>query len=118
MRDVVFCCDKAAACFLIEPVNDTRPFFSADTRQCRTMVQQRVDQRVFAVTGAGMNGHPSRFVDHDEIVVFEQNLQWNRFRSGLDFLRRWISEFNLIACSYNLVWACGCAVETNEPRAN
>ena len=87
MRNVILCCDETAACFLIKPVNDTRPFFSADTRQCRAVVQQRVDQSVFAVTRAGMNGQACRFVDDDQIVVFEQNLQWNRFRSGLDFFR-------------------------------
>ena len=75
MRDVILCCDKAAACFLIEPVNDAGAFFPADTRQCGAMVQQRVDQRVFVVTRARMNGHAGRFVDDDQIVVFEQNLQ-------------------------------------------
>ena len=115
MRDVILCCDKAAACFLIEPVNDAGAFFPADTRQCGAMVQQRVDQRVFVVTRARMNRHASGFVNDDQIVVFEQNLQWNRFRSGLDFFWRRISEFNLIACSYKLMWAGDCAVETNGP---
>src|SRR5437773_3476566 len=118
MRDVILCCDKTAACFLIKPVNDARPFLSADTRQCWAVVQQRVDQSVFAVTCSRMNRHASRFVDDDQIVVFEQSLQWNRFRSGLDFFRSWIREFNLIACSYKLVRSDGCAVETNETGAN
>src|SRR5438874_13297492 len=82
------------------------------------MVQQRVDQRVFVVTRARMNRHASMFVNDDQIVVFEQNLQWNRLRFGLDFFWRRISEFNLIACSYNLMWPGDCAVQTNEPRAN
>src|SRR5881396_571569 len=118
MRDLVFCCDEAAACFPVETVNDARPFFSANTRQCGAVVQQRVDQRVFAVTRSRMNRHASRFVDDDQIVVFEKNLQWNRFRSGLDFFRWWIRKFNLIARSYHLVWPGGCAVETNEPGAD
>src|SRR5262245_5088698 len=118
MRHVVFCCDKAASCFLVEAVNDARPFFSTDTRQSRAVVQQRVDQRVFAVTRSWMNRHASGFVDDDEIGVFEQNLQWNRFRSGLDFFRWRIRELNFIACSYKLVWSGGCSVETNQAGTN
>jgi hypothetical protein len=30
MGHVVFCCDDATACFLIETMNDARPFLSAD----------------------------------------------------------------------------------------
>jgi len=118
MRDVIFCCDKAAACFLIEPVNDARPFFSADTRQCPAVVQQRVDQRVLVATRARMNRHAGRLVDDDQIVVFEENLQWNRFRSGFDFFRRRIGEFDLVACSDNVVWPGGRTVETNEAGVN
>ena len=88
VRNVILRCNETAACFLIKPVNNTRPFFSADTRQCRAMVQQRVDQSVFGVSRSGMHRHAGRFVDDDQVVVFEKNLEWNRLRSGLDFFER------------------------------
>jgi len=118
MRNVILCRDEAAACFPIKAVNDARSFFSTDTRQCWAVVQQRVDQSVFAVTCSRMNRHARRFADDDQIVIFEQSRQWNRFRSGLDFFRSWIRKFNLIACQYKLAGWDGCAVKTNEAGAN
>ena len=60
-------------------------------------MQQRIDQCVLAVTGAGMNDQPSRLVDHDQIFVFVKNLEGDRFRSIVDLVRWRLVYFNAIA---------------------
>lgn len=118
MRDIIFCCDETAACFLIKPVNDTWPFFSADTRPCRAVVQQRVDQSVFAVTRARMDCQARWFIDDDEVVVFVEDLQRNRFGCSFDFFRWRLCEFDFISRSHRLVRSRSCATDTNKAGAN
>ena len=115
MRHVVLSYHEAAACFLIETVNDAGSFFSADPRQSGTVTKQSVDQSMFALTGARMNRHAGRFVDNNEIIVFEENIQRNRFWLDVDFFRRRLDEINLVTGSDNLPWSTGSAVEPNEP---
>ena len=67
-----------------------------------------------ALTCAGMNRQASRFVDDDKIVVFEENLEWDRLWPDVDLLQRWLDEINLVTASDNLPWPTGCAVEPNE----
>ena len=50
-------------------------------------MEQRIDQRVLAVTRAGVNDQPSRLVDHDQVFVFVKNLERDRFRSIVDLVR-------------------------------
>ncbi len=73
---------------------------------------------MFALTCAGMNRHASRFVDNDEIVVFEENIQRNRLWSDVDLLQRRLDEINLVTDSDNLPWSTGSSVDPNEPAPN
>ena len=57
-----------------------------------TMMQQRVDERVFLVSRAGMHDHPRRFVQHDQVVVLEQNVE--RDFLGLRFERTRRRDFH------------------------
>jgi hypothetical protein len=82
------------------------------------MAKQRVDQSVFAMAGARMNSEPGRFIDNDEIIVFEENLKGHRLWSSLDLLQRRLDEFNLIAIPHKLAWPGPCAVEPNESAAD
>ena len=69
---------------------------------------------MFALTGAGMDRHASRFVDNDEIVVFEENIERNRLWPNVDLLRRRLDEINLVTGSDNLPWPTDSAVKPNE----
>ena len=71
------------------------------------VVEERVDQSVFAMTGARMNDKPRRLVDDDEIIVFEENLKRDRLWQRLDLFQRRLGELNLIATSNNLAWPAG-----------
>jgi hypothetical protein len=43
------------------------------------VVKQSVDEGAGAMPRSGMDHEPGRFVDHDEKIVFEDNLERNRF---------------------------------------
>jgi len=107
MRRVILGHDKAAAGLFVETMNDAGALFSTDSRQRRAVVEERVDQSVFAMTGARVNDKPRRLIDHDEIIVFEENLKWDLLRQGLDLFQRRLGELNLIATSNNLAWPAG-----------
>ena len=70
---------------------------------------------MFALTGAWMNSESGRFVDDDKIIVFKENVEWNRFREHLDLLQRRFEKINLISAPDNLPGPGGLLVEPNEP---
>jgi hypothetical protein len=70
---------------------------------------------MFVLTGARMDRHASRFVDNNEIVIFEENIQRNRLWPNVDLLRRRLGKINLVTDSDNLPWSTGPAVKPNEP---
>ena len=100
MRLVIFGDDEAAAGFLVEPVDDAGPRHAADAAQrAFAMMQQRVDERVFLVTGGGMHDEPGGFVDDEQRFVLEQNIERDFFRlrhGGLGFRPM---DFNFFACA-------------------
>jgi len=104
---IIFGDDETTTRLLVETMNDSGALFPANSRQRCAVVKQCIDQSVFAVTRTRMNDQPRRFIDHNEVVVFEQNLKWNRFWQGLDLFQRWLGELNLIATSDKLAWPAG-----------
>src|SRR5438034_9993129 len=64
-----------------------------------------------------MNCQVSRFVDNNEIVIFKENIEWNRLRSHLDLLERRLNKMNLVTASDDLAWPRGLLVESNAPTA-
>ena len=118
MCDVILSHHKTAACFFVETVNDAGPFFSTDSRQRGAMAEQRVDHSMFALTCAGVNGEAGWFVDNDEIIVFEENIEWNRLRSRLDLLHRRLNQFNFVTAPDNVPRPGGFLVEPNEPATD
>src|SRR5205807_457067 len=62
-----------------------------------------------------MNSESGRFVDDDKIIVFKENVEWNRFREHLDLLQRRFEKINLISAPDNLPGPGGLLVEPNEP---
>lgn len=85
MRAVGFGDDQQAGCVLVNPVNNPRPAFAADTGQAvGAMSQQRVHQRSRRRARRGMHNHSRRFVDHKQIRVLMDNIQRDIFRPCLD----------------------------------
>jgi hypothetical protein len=116
--DIIFGHHETAACFLVEAMNNTRPLFSADPGQRGAVTEQRVDQSVFALTWARVNGKASRFIDNDEIVVFEKYIEWNRLWPDIDLLYWWLNQINFVTRSDNLPRSDGLLVDPNESAAD
>jgi len=114
VRFVVFCDDQAAARLFIKAMHDSRPFLPADSGKFWEMMEQRIHQRVLAVTRARMNDQPRRFVDYDQILVFIKNVERDRFRSIVDLFRRWFVYFNSVAAAHEIARAGWGAIEGDE----
>src|SRR4029077_11075407 len=118
MRCVIFGHHKAAACFLVETMDDAGSLFSADARQSRPVAEQRVHQSVLAVACARVDSQAGGLIDKDEVAVFEEDLKRNRLWPDVDLLHGWLGQINLVAGSNNLPWPGGRAVDTNKAAAD
>src|SRR2546428_10872015 len=77
-------------------------------------MQQRVDERVLFVTGAGMNNQAVRLVDDNEIVVFEKDVERDRFRLIVDLLRRGFGQFDFVAAAHEIARPRRGAIASHE----
>src|SRR5262245_59335297 len=77
MRLVIFRHDETTARLLVETMNNAGTMFSADPGESGAMMKQGVDQSMRLVPGARMHDQPRRFVEHEQVVVFEENLERN-----------------------------------------
>ena len=107
MRPVIFSYDKATARVFVETMNDTGTLLSADSRQSRGVVQEGVHQSMFAMTSARMNDKSRRFINDDQVVIFEENLKRDLLWQGNNLFQRWLGELDLVAISNNLAWPAG-----------
>ena len=82
------------------------------------MAEQRINQSMFALTCAPVNGKAVRFIDNDEIVVFEEYLEWNRLRPDIDLLCWWLPQINFVTAPDNMPLLGGLLVEPDEPAAD
>ena len=118
MRFVIFRDSETAARFLVEPMDNAWPFFSADAGEFWKMMKQGVDERVLALTGPRMNDQSRRFIDHDQIVVFVKNVERNRLRFDVDLFRRWLGDLNAVAETNGIAWPGRGAIERDEFFSN
>ena len=78
------------------------------------MAEQCVDQSVLPMTSARMNNEPSRLIDDNDVLVFEKNIERNRFRLIVDLFERWLAEVNFIAIADEIARPRGGPVEPHE----
>ena len=78
VRGVVLGHDQTTAGFLVETMHDARSRHATDAAEFPgAMVEQGVDQRVFLVSGGGILPPNPRFVQDQQVLVLEQNVQRN-----------------------------------------
>ena len=85
VRFIIFGHDQAAAGFLVEPVDNARARDAADAAEfAAAMMQQRVDERMFLVSGGGMHNQPGGFVQYQQRLVLKKNVERDflRLRAG------------------------------------
>ena len=54
-----------------------------------------------------MNDQSRRFVDYDQVFIFIKNVERNRFRLIVDFLRCRLAHFNAVAAAHEIARAGG-----------
>ena len=70
MGGIVLGRHQQAAGVLVQPVDDPRPALAPDAREgLPAMGDQGIDQGLVRIAGGGMDDHPRRLVDDDEILV-------------------------------------------------
>jgi hypothetical protein len=118
MRLVVLGYDETAARFFVESMHDARPFLAANPGEVWAMMQQRVDERVFPVPGAGMNDQTGGFIDYDEIVILEKNVERDCLREIVDLLDRWLGQLDRVTGTDEITRPRGFAIESNKSASN
>src|SRR5437868_3286694 len=110
MGFVIFSRDQATAGIFVESMNYAWSFLAANAGERRTVIKQCVDQSVFMMTRTGMNDEPGRLVQDDQIVIFINNVERNRFRTGGDFFGWRFDQSYRVTCSEQISWPRGLAV--------
>ena len=76
---------KPAGVF-VNPVHNPRTFHPTHTREIfAAMGQKRINQCSRRRAWCGMHNHSGRLVDHNQVVIFKQNLKRNIFRQHVTF---------------------------------
>ena len=86
--------------------------------EIRAMGEQGVDQRVLLMARAGMHDQAGRLVQHEQVVVFEQNLERHLLRLGFDFFDGRLGQFHDVAGAHQIARARRLSVQLNESVAN
>lgn len=92
-------------------MNDAWALDAADAGQATVaMVEQGVDQGAIRIPCCGMHDHAGFFIEHDEVIVFKENLQGNRLgrRDVRHSLRKIYDDE--IADFYRIAWFRGLAI--------
>ena len=64
----------------VEPMHDSGPFHSSDSGEaCAAMGEERIDERPRFMSGGRMHHEPGRLVDDEQILVLEDDFEWNLF---------------------------------------
>jgi len=75
--DVVLGNDHAAAGVLIQTVDDAGAHFATDPAEVIAVMEERIDQRAVWVSGRRMHDETRGFVQDEDVLVLEKNLQWD-----------------------------------------
>lgn len=98
MGAVILGDDHDTACVLVQPVNNARPPYAADSRKRRTaMVQEGVDQGSRWIPRTGVDHQSGLFRQNHEILVLMENVERNIFRPGHGIERLGDDEFHPIS---------------------
>mgnify|MGYP004333525837 CR=1 FL=1 len=97
MRGIGFGRHHNAARVFVEPMDNTRALFPSYTGQrVAAMGDQRVDERCLTIARGRMHDHAGGLVQHDDLVVFMQNIQRDVFTANGRFYGRRHGECNFV----------------------
>ena len=118
MGRVVLRDHESAAGFLVETMNNAGTFFSSDAGQILAMGEERIHERVLLMPRAGMHDDSRRFVENEEIVVFENYVEFYLLRLRFDFLDLGFAQLHSVAGAHGIARAGGFTIEQDEAIAD
>jgi hypothetical protein len=77
---VIFGDDYQTTRLFVEAVDDSWPFYAADSgKAISAMREKRIYQRAAAVPGGGVNNKSGGFIDYNQIIIFVNDIEWDGF---------------------------------------
>ncbi len=80
MGHVILGHDQTSARLLVEAVDNSRPFRSANAGEIAAVGQERIHQSAAGPAGAGMNGDTRGLIEHEQVLIFVENRERDCFR--------------------------------------
>jgi len=91
---IVFGNHDAAAGFLIQAVDDPGALFASDAREVRAVVEEGIDQGMSRISHGRMDHQTRGFIDHNQVVVFEEDIQGDVFSYDIGGFGGWFFDGN------------------------
>ena len=79
MRHIIFSDDQQGRGLFIDAMYDAGPYAPSGSRQLIEVIDQRIRQRPRFLPCAGVNHQPRRLVHHNQIIIFINDVEGNRF---------------------------------------
>ena len=85
VRGIGFCDNETTGGVLVEAVDDARALDSADAGKFpAAVVEQGIDQSAIGVSRRGMHDHARFLVEHEQVIVFVKDVEWDVLRRGIE----------------------------------
>ena len=105
---------QSAAGLLVQTMDDSRTFLSSDAGKILAVGQQRVHQSVLLMPGARVHDNSGRLVEHEEVVVLENDIEFYLLRLRFDLLYLWFPQLNNVTRANEVAWSWRFSVEADE----
>ena len=97
MRFIRFRHNQATAGLFVETMHNSRSLHSADSRKGRKMMQESIHQGVLPVARTGMNHQTGWLIDHNQVVIFVKNIDWDGLGLMVDLFRGWFVDLDAVS---------------------
>ncbi len=80
MGALVLCQQDQAGGLFVQAMDDARPLLAADPLNIRLITQHGIHERPGSVSRGRMHHHASRFIDNDQVLIFEDDIEGDILR--------------------------------------
>src|SRR5688500_3996221 len=99
-------------------MDNSRALPSADAREILTIGKQGVYKGVLLVTSAGMHDEPGGLVEHEEVVILEQNIKGYPLGLRFNFFSRWFGQLDDVPSAHKIARARRFSVQGDKFTPN
>ena len=89
--------DHQTTGILVKSVNDSGAGHASDTGQAVTAMRNKgIYKRSIGISCCGMNNESSRLVQHEQVCVFKEDVEFTRLRFGFCGAWRWNTQYETL----------------------